>query len=166
MRHYVGLYMVLRLLILVCLISASVPSLSQESGKAKPHVPTAKTPAVASKADMVYVVGDVRKPMGVVMDNTGGITVLQALTSAEGANPTADLRHAKVLRKGEYGHTKVPVDIKNILQGKAQDVRLQADDILFVPRSVSRSAGKHQKDDFYDVPPSGPLPGPTPTYSR
>ena len=41
---------------------------------------------VVSKAGIVYVVGDVKRPMGVVMENGGHITVLQALATAEGAN--------------------------------------------------------------------------------
>ena len=153
--------MVPRLLFLVCLISAPLPSLSQGSGKAKPRIPVTKPTEGVSKAGIVYVVGDVHKPMGVSMKDTGPITVLKALATAEGANPTASLHNAKILRKGEYGRTEVPVDIKKILQAKAPDVTLQADDILFVP-----SAGKQQREDFYDVPPSGPLQGPTPIYPR
>ena len=65
------------------------------------------------------MVGDVHKPMGVVMKDTGPITVLQALATAEGANPTAGLHNAKILRKGEYGRTEIPVDIKKGATGKS-----------------------------------------------
>ncbi len=51
------------LFFLVCLISAHL-SLSQESGK-KPRVPDTKPPVVVSKT-IVYVMGDVHNPMGVV----------------------------------------------------------------------------------------------------
>ena len=37
---------------------------------------------------------------------------------------------------------------------------------LFVPHSSGKNAGKLQEEDFYDVPPSDPLQGPTPIYSR
>jgi protein involved in polysaccharide export with SLBB domain len=158
--------MVLRFLSLACLISVPLLSLSQESGKAKPRVPVTKSPGAVSKAGIIYVVGDVHKPMGVVMKDTGPITVLKALATAEGANPTASLHNAKILRKGENGPTEVPADIKEILSGKAPDVTLQADDILFVPRSAGKSARKPQNEHFYDVPPSGPLQGPTPIYTR
>ena len=156
--------MLLRFFFLVCLMSANL-SLSQESGKARPGVPVTTPSEVASKAGIVYVVGDVHRPMGVVMEDTGPITVLKALATAEGANPTANLHNAKILRKGENGRTEVPVDVQKILQAKDPDVTLQADDILFVPHSTGKS-GKLQKEDFYDVPPPGPLQGPTPIYIR
>jgi protein involved in polysaccharide export with SLBB domain len=148
--------MLLRFLFLVCLISAFHQSPGQESGTARP----------VSKAGIVYVVGDVHRPMGVVMEDTGPVTVLKALATAEGANPTANLHNAKIVRKGENGPTEVPVDIKKIMQAKAPDVTLQADDILFVPHSAGKSVGKLQKEEFYDVPPSAPLQGPTPIYIR
>jgi hypothetical protein len=151
--------MVLRFLALACLISVPLLSLSQESGKAKPRVPVTKPPEAVSKAGIIYVVGDVHKPMGVAMKDTGPMTVLQALATAEGTNPTASLHRAKILRKGEYGHTEIPVDIKKILQAQAPDLMLQADDILFVPRSTGKLP-----EYFYDAPPSVPLQGPI--YSR
>ena len=67
------------------------------------------------------------------MKDTGAITVLKALAMAGGANPTASLHHANIIRKSENGPIQVPVDIKEILAGKAPDVTLQAGDILFVP---------------------------------
>jgi protein involved in polysaccharide export with SLBB domain len=149
--------MVLRVLSLACLISVSLFSLSQESGKAKPHVPVTKT---VSKAD-IYVVGDVPKPTSGVMKDTGANTVLKALAMAGGTNPTASLHHAQIIRKSENGPIQVPVDIKEILAGKAPDVTLQPGDILFVPNAAV--AVKLHKEYFYDVPPSG-LQGPI--YNR
>ena len=154
------------LLFLVCLTSALL-SLSQESGKANPRVPAAKPLAVVSKGGTVYVAGDVHNPMGVSIGNTGPITVLKILAMAEGVNPTASLHKAKIIRKGEYGPTEVPIDLKEILAGKAPDVTLQAGDILFVPRSSSKSAPrKPPYENLYDVPPSDPLHEPTPIYTR
>lgn len=158
--------MVLRLFFLVCLISAPLLSLSQGSGKAKPHVPVTKPTEVVTKAGIVYVVGDVRRPTSVIVEDTAPVTVLKALANAEGTNPTASLHNAKILRKGENGRTEVSVDIKKILQAKDPDVTLQADDILFVPHGSGKGAGKQQGEHFYDVPPSGPLQGPTPIYPR
>jgi hypothetical protein len=122
---------------------------------------------VVSKAGIIYVVGDVHRPTTVAMENTGHITVLQALATAEGVNQTARLHNAKIIRKGENGPTEIPVDIKKIVQAKAPDVTLQAGDILFIPGGAAKSAGKPQDGSpFYDVPPSAPLQGPTPTLIR
>jgi len=96
---------------------------------------------VVSKAGVVYVVGDVKHPMGVIMENGGRITILQALATAEGANSTAALKSAKIVRKGENGPTEVPVDIKKIMQAKAPDVTLQAEDVVFIPSSTAKNVG-------------------------
>ena len=149
------------LLFLVCLISAHL-SLSQESAKANPRVPTTKPPVVVSKKFIVYGMGDVHSPMGV----GGPTTVLKILAMAEGLNPTASLHKAKIIRKGENGRIEVPIDLEEILVGKAPDVTLQAGDILFVPRSPSKSARKPPYENFYDVPPSDPLHRPNPIYIR
>jgi protein involved in polysaccharide export with SLBB domain len=146
----------LRFLFLVCLISASQPSLSEESGTATP----------VSKAGIVYVTGDVHTPTRVAMEGIGRLTVLEALELADGANPTANLHNAKILRKGVNGSTEIPVDIRKIMRAKAPDVTLHAGDILFIPHNASKSAGKLQNEYFYDVPLPGPLQGPNPIYNR
>jgi hypothetical protein len=156
--------MVIRVLFLACLISVPLLSLSQESGKEESRVADSKPPEAVLKAGTIYVVGDVHKPVGVPWKDTAPITVLQVLSMAEGTNPTASLHKARVIRKGENGPTEVPVDIKEILAGKAPDVTLQADDILFVPSSARKSARKPQNEDLYDAPPSVPLQGPI--YNR
>jgi polysaccharide export outer membrane protein len=96
---------------------------------------------VVSKAGVVYVVGDVKRPMGVIMENGGRITILQALATAEGPNSTAALKNAKIVRKGENGPTEIPVDIKKIMQAKSTDVTLQAEDVVFVPSSTAKNVG-------------------------
>jgi len=123
---------------------------------------------VLSKTGIVYVVGDVHRPMGVVLQDkdSGSITVLKAWAAAEGPNPTASLHHARIIGKGEYGHVEIPLDIGKILQAKAEDVTLQADDILFVPRGTGRRAVKQLEEHFYDAPPSDPLQGPATIYPR
>jgi protein involved in polysaccharide export with SLBB domain len=153
------------LLFLVCLISAN-QSLSQETSKAKSRVPVTK-PTVASKKVIIYVTGDVHSPMGVTRRDTGPTTVLKVLAMAGGANPTASLHKAKIIRKDENGPIEVLINLQEILAGKAPDVTLQAGDILFVPCSSSKSATRKPPNEiFYDVPPYDPLQGPTPIYNR
>jgi polysaccharide biosynthesis/export protein len=106
---------------------------------------------VVSKAGIVYVVGDVRHPMGVLMDNSGHISILQALATAEGANPTAALRKAKIVRKGENGPTEVEVDLKKIMQAKSPDVMLQAEDVVFIPTSAAKNVGERTLQSIVSV---------------
>lgn len=95
------------------------------------------------RAPIVYVVGDVGRPSGLLIDN-GSMTVLQALALAGGANHTAKMGGVRIIHKAPSGNmtdTKVP--LKRILEAKSQDITLHADDILFVPMSGAKvAAGK------------------------
>jgi len=96
---------------------------------------------VVSKAGIVYVVGDVKQPAGIVMENSQ-MTVLQAIAMAQGTNPTAKLNSSKVIRKTPDGPKEIPIRLKNILGAKATDLVLQPDDILFIPSSAAKSAAR------------------------
>jgi polysaccharide biosynthesis/export protein len=91
------------------------------------------------RAPIIYVVGDVGRPAGLLVDN-GTLTVLQALALAGGTNHTAKLGGARIIRKTSVGMTETPVHIKQMLEAKIPDVTLQADDILFIPISTARVA--------------------------
>ena len=97
---------------------------------------------VVSKAGIVYVVGDVHKPSGVVMENGTQMTVLQAIAMAEGTNPTAALNAARLIRKTPTGPQEMPLELRKILAAKSPDIHLQAEDIIFVPNSAVKGAGK------------------------
>jgi len=105
---------------------------------------------VVSKAGIIYVAGDVHRPSGFVMENNG-MTVLQALAMAEGPNGTAALNNSKIIRRGPTGPTEVHVDLKKMLASKAPDLKLQAEDILFVPRSAAKNAGAQTLDAIVRV---------------
>ena len=93
---------------------------------------------IVRRADIVYIVGDVARPSGFLMDNGGKLSVLQAIALAGGTNPTAKLNGARIIRKSPTGVTEVPVQLKKLLEAKAGDVPLQGDDILFVPASARK----------------------------
>jgi polysaccharide export outer membrane protein len=91
------------------------------------------------RAPIIYVVGDVGRPSGLLVDN-GTLTVLQALALAGGTNRTAKMGGARIIRKGPTGMTETPLHLKQMLEAKSPDVTLQGDDILFVPVSAGRVA--------------------------
>jgi polysaccharide export outer membrane protein len=91
------------------------------------------------RAPIIYVVGDVGHPAGFLVDN-GSLTVLQALALAGGTNHTAKMSGTRIIRKGPTGITETRVPLKKMLEAKAPDITLQADDILFVPLSGARVA--------------------------
>jgi polysaccharide biosynthesis/export protein len=93
---------------------------------------------VVTEAAIGYVVGDVKLPGGFSIDKSKGLTVLQALALAQGTNSTAKLNSVKIIHEKEQGR-ETSIDLKKILEGKAEDVKLEADDILFVPHSFSHN---------------------------
>ncbi|HKC70185.1 MAG TPA: hypothetical protein VKB60_01120, partial [Terriglobales bacterium] len=101
---------------------------------------------VVSKAGIVYVVGDVHHPTGVIMDNGGTLTVLQAVAMAEGVNNTAALNKSKVIRKTSDGQKEIPIELKKIMSAKTPDVNLVAGDIVFIPSSAAKSAAARSLD--------------------
>lgn len=94
------------------------------------------------KAELVYVVGAVRKPGGFALVEKEQISVLQAVSLAEGLEQVAGAKNARILRQSAPGgkRSELPVNVARILDGRDHDVELQANDILFVPVSVPKSA--------------------------
>jgi polysaccharide export outer membrane protein len=93
------------------------------------------------RAPIVYIVGDVGRPSGLLVDN-GSLTVLQAIALAGGPNRTAKLNGTRIIRKsnGPNGMTETVVPLKKMLRAQAPDIPLQANDILFVPVSGAKVA--------------------------
>jgi polysaccharide export outer membrane protein len=111
-----------------------------ESDRGVSNVPVQSGDTVViSKAGMVYVVGDVKDPTGIIMENSH-MTVLQAIALAHGANPTAKLGAAKLIRNSPTGTKEIPIPLDKILSTKSPDLQLYADDVLFVPNSAAKSA--------------------------
>jgi len=101
-------------------------------------------------AKLVYVIGEVRRSGGFVLGERQSISVLQALSLAEGLDRHADSKHAKILRiaPGSSQRTEIAVDVKRILQGKDSDVALHGDDILFLPSSAGKKAATRMLEMF------------------
>jgi polysaccharide export outer membrane protein len=93
------------------------------------------------RAQLVYVVGEVKKAGGFPIQERETISILQALALAEGLLPTASPGAARILRPDPAGERKeIVVDLNKTLGGKSPDVQLRPDDILFVPNSMSKKA--------------------------
>lgn len=94
---------------------------------------------VVERAGVVYVLGEVKHASGYVMAGNS-MTVLQALAKAEGPTENAALNRASLLRKQASTTRQIPVDLKQMLTAKAQDVSMQDGDILFIPGHRGRYA--------------------------
>lgn len=91
-----------------------------------------------AKGEMIFVMGEVRKPGGFVLGDREHLSLLKALSLAEGLQGSAAPRRAKVLRETAGERSEIPVDIAKILAGKDQDLYLMPDDVLFVPTNTSK----------------------------
>lgn len=106
------------------------------------------------KEEIVYVVGDVHRAGGFPLSSHNSISLLQALALAEGLGPDAASARARILRPipGNDGTPKdIPVDLKAIVAGKAPDLRLYANDILFIPNSSAKSGARRAVEAVLQV---------------
>jgi polysaccharide export outer membrane protein len=91
------------------------------------------------KGKMIYVVGDVKRAGGFVIGESNELTVLKAVSLAQGLLETADSSHARILRNDATGkRTEEQLNLKKLLSGKIEDVPLKPNDILFIPGSLSK----------------------------
>lgn len=89
-----------------------------------------------SRSGVVYVIGDVGRPGGFLVEHNDRLSVLQALALAQGANQTASLNDARLMRKDSAGqHIMIEFNLKKVLNGKASDPLLADGDVLYVPLS-------------------------------
>lgn len=94
---------------------------------------------IIPKAGIVYVLGDVGRPGGYVMQNSGRLTLLQAVAMAQGVNRTAAKSQTRLLRKTSSGVEETRLDLKHVLENRAPDLPLQPEDILYIPPSTAKS---------------------------
>jgi polysaccharide export outer membrane protein len=93
------------------------------------------------RGETVYVIGEVVKAGGYLLSDSEQATVLQALSMAGGCDRMAQPQNARILRRVPgASRTEIPVNLRKILDGKTEDVRMQAEDILFVPNSIPKRA--------------------------
>ena len=94
------------------------------------------------RAELIYVIGSVKRAGGFVLNEREHISVLQALSMAEGLDRVASGGNARILRSSDGASTRaeIPVDVNKILAGKTSDVPMLANDILFIPNSAAKSA--------------------------
>jgi polysaccharide export outer membrane protein len=93
-------------------------------------------------AGAVYVVGAVNRPgRHSLRSDSDQMTVLRMVALAEDTKKTARLDSTVILRKDASGKTQeIPVNLRKILQRKAPDVAVMANDVIFIPDSLSKRA--------------------------
>jgi polysaccharide export outer membrane protein len=104
-------------------------------------------------AEMIYVIGDVKKSGAFVLGERNHVTVLQALAMAEGLDQAARVNAARILRvsPGSDTRTEVVVDLKKILAGQATDVAMRSNDILFIPTDGMKRLGARTLESMFAI---------------
>lgn len=100
------------------------------------------------RAELVYVIGSVVRSGGFALNEHSSISALQALSLAEGLQKTAAADKARIMRTvpGSTNRTEIPINLQKLLDGKIADLRLEPNDILFVPNSASKVAKQRAAD--------------------
>ena len=93
--------------------------------------------------ETISVIGAVQKPGPFPMNTKTNVTVLEALAMAGGFAPQPQSQNARILRMmpGTTERKEIPVNLRKITEGKAEDVLMRPNDILLVPVSVSKRVG-------------------------
>ena len=87
-------------------------------------------------AGVVFVLGAVNRPGGYLMQESGSLSLLQAVALASGTSPIASIGRVYVMRKEPNGSVvEMQVPYHKIAEARMQDVQLHSHDIVFVPTS-------------------------------
>jgi len=97
---------------------------------------------LVNRAGLVYVVGEVQRPAGLVMDNYEKMTVMQAIALVGGPTSVASMNGARLIRTTATGREEMHLKLNRMLSAKQADIPLQPEDIIFVPSSFGKKAAK------------------------
>lgn len=92
------------------------------------------------RAGIVYVLGAVTRPGGYIMQEEGTLTLLQAISMANGTTLPASVRTVYILRKNPDGtEVDIAIPYTKLTHGKRPDLALNARDVVYVPTSKIKS---------------------------
>ena len=90
---------------------------------------------IVSKAGVVYVLGEVNKPGAFLLEDNTSMSVMKAVALAQGTTKLASLRDTKIIKETPQGMVQSQIRLDKIYRGKASDLALEAEEIVFVPLS-------------------------------
>lgn len=93
---------------------------------------------IVSEAPQVYIVGNVLRPSAIPLKEQ--VTVTQAIAMAGGLMPDTRKENVRIIRRapGSGQKTEIQIDLKAIEKRQAEDIAVQANDIIDVPASGSK----------------------------
>jgi polysaccharide export outer membrane protein len=91
---------------------------------------------IVPRAGIVYVLGQVTRPGGFLMQEDGKLDCAQAISMAMGTTLIASTKHILIIRRKPDGtYVQFEVSYSDIVHGKATPPQLQPQDIVYVPNS-------------------------------
>jgi polysaccharide export outer membrane protein len=95
-----------------------------------------------SQTGIVYVLGDVERPGGFMLDRRTTLSVVQAVALAEGTKSSASLAKTVLIRTTQGKREEIPLNLKMILKSRSPDLLLAAGDIVYIPGSLTHGLGR------------------------
>jgi polysaccharide biosynthesis/export protein len=96
---------------------------------------------IVPRAGIVYVLGQVTRPGGFLMQEDGKLDVAQAISMAMGTTLLASTGHILIIRRKPDGtFVQFQLNYKDMVRGKITPPPLQPQDIVYVPNSRIKTA--------------------------
>jgi polysaccharide biosynthesis/export protein len=90
------------------------------------------------EAGKVYVIGNIKMPGAYPVGDGADSSVLKILAQAQGLMPFAAKQAYIYRREGNGSKNEIPIELSKIMDRKAPDAPLFADDILYIPDNKTR----------------------------
>jgi polysaccharide export outer membrane protein len=113
----------------------------KDENRSNPEILPGDSITVA-QTGIVYVLGDVNRAGGFLLDRRSTLSVVQAVALAQGAKSSASLTKTVLIRTVQGQRQEIPLNLKMILKAKSPDLLLAAGDIVFIPGSVIHGMGR------------------------
>jgi polysaccharide export outer membrane protein len=114
----------------------------RENDNAEVEIKTGET-ILVSRCGVVYVGGNVTRPGAFPLCESNHTTLSEVIALAQGTKPNSYSQKTLLLRSSGNGTRVVQkIKLEDVLRGRTVDITMQPDDILFVPPSILKAAGK------------------------
>jgi polysaccharide biosynthesis/export protein len=114
----------------------------RENDNAELEIKTGET-ILVSRCGVVYVGGNVGRPGAFPLCESNHTTLSEVIALAQGTKPNSYSQKTLLLRSSGNGTRVVQkIKLEDVLRGRTVDITMQPDDILFVPPSILKAAGK------------------------
>ncbi len=115
----------------------------RENDNAELEIKTGQT-ILVSRCGVVYVGGNVGRPGAFPLCDSNHTTLSQVIALAQGTKPNSYANRTILLRSSGTGTRVVQkVKLDEVLRGRMVDITMQPDDIIFIPPSILKAAGKN-----------------------